>query len=110
VAAQRAVLCLGRGGGSPEPGVARTMGHRFRRGLTLRTWCIKGNSPRGSSNTEGDQSRACDGDWLAPTISDVDDKLQRSVSDEIKLRGGGVTHRRVMWCWLGAAGSPMEQR
>jgi hypothetical protein len=29
VAVQRTVVCLGRGGGSPEPGVAHAMGHRF---------------------------------------------------------------------------------
>jgi hypothetical protein len=54
--------------------------------LTLQTQRIKGNSPRGSSNSGGDQSRACDGGRLGPTFSDVDDKLQRSVDDEIRLR------------------------
>jgi hypothetical protein len=41
---------LGRGGGSPEPGVDRVTGHHFRWGLTLWTRHIQRNSPRGSSN------------------------------------------------------------
>jgi hypothetical protein len=110
VAAQRAVVRLGRGGGSQEPGVARATRHHFRRGLTLQTRHIKGNSPRGSSNCGGDRSRACNGGRLAPTFRDVDDELQRSADNEIRLRGGGATRRRVMWCLLGAARSPTQRR
>jgi hypothetical protein len=51
-----------------------------------------------SSNGGGDQSRARDGGRLTPTFSDVDDELQRSAGDEIRLRGGG------------AMGSPTEQQ
>jgi hypothetical protein len=92
------------GGGAPQPR------HRFRWGLTLWTQRIKGNSPRGSSNGGGNRSRVRDGGWLAPTISDVDNELQRSADNEIRLRGGGTTCRRATWCWLGVAGSPMERR
>jgi hypothetical protein len=56
-----------------------------------------------------DQSRACDGSRLAPTFGDVDDELQQSAGDGIRLRGGGATCRRATWCWLGAVGSPTEQ-
>jgi hypothetical protein len=49
----------------------------------------------GSSSGGGDQSRACDCGQLAPTFGDVGDELQRSADDEIRLRGGGVTCRRV---------------
>jgi hypothetical protein len=101
---------LNCGGGSSEPGVAHAMGHHFRRGLTLQTWRIEGNSPRGSSSSRGDRSRAHDGGQLAPTFGDVDDKLQRSTGEEIRLCGGGATHRRAMWCWFGAARSPSERR
>jgi hypothetical protein len=47
---------------------------------------------------------------LTPTFGDVEDELQWSDDDEIRLRGGGATHRRVMWCWLRAAGSPTERQ
>jgi hypothetical protein len=67
----------------------------------------RGNSPMGSSNGRVDRSRACDGGRLAPTFGD---ELQRSAGDEIRLRGGIVRCRRAVWCWLGAAGSPTEQR
>jgi hypothetical protein len=46
---------------------------------------------------------------LAPTFGDVEGELERSAVDEIRLRGGDATHRRVTWCWLGAAGSPKEK-
>jgi hypothetical protein len=49
-----------------------------------------------------------DGGQLAPTFGDVKDELQQSASDEIRLREGGATRRRVMWCWLGVTGSPTE--
>jgi hypothetical protein len=61
-------------------------------------------------NDRGDWSRARDVGWLAPTFDDVEDELQRSVGDEIRLRGGGATRRRVMWCWLRVVGSPTERR
>jgi hypothetical protein len=48
-------------------------------------WHIKGNSPIGFSNDGGDQSPARDGDRLAPTFGDIDDELQRSADDEIRL-------------------------
>jgi hypothetical protein len=67
------------------------------------------NAPRGSLNGGGDQSRACDAGRLAPTFSDVEDELQRSATNEIRLRRGGVTRRRVTWCWLSMAGSPTER-
>jgi hypothetical protein len=54
---------------------------------------------------EGNRSGACDDSQLAPSFGDIDDELQRSIGDEIRLRGGGTT-----WCLLGAAGSPMERR
>jgi hypothetical protein len=73
-------------------------------------WRIKGNSPRGSLKGWGDRSRARDGGQLAPTFGDVDDELQRSIGDEIRLRGGGATHRRATKCWLGTARSPTEQQ
>jgi hypothetical protein len=63
----------------------------------------------GSSNGGGDRSGARDGGQLAPTFGDVDDELQRLAGNEIRLRGGGATHRRVKWCWLCAAGSPTER-
>jgi hypothetical protein len=47
---------------------------------------IEGNSPRGSSSGGGDRSRARDGGQLAQTFGDIDDELQRSASDEIRLR------------------------
>jgi hypothetical protein len=72
--------------------------------------CIQGNSPRGSSNGGGGRSRACDGGRLAPTFGDIEDELQWSASDEIRLRKGGVTRRRAMWCWFAVAGSPTERR
>jgi hypothetical protein len=78
---------LSRGSGSPKPGVAHATGHHFRRGLTLRARCIKGNIPRGSSNGGGDRSRVRDSGRLAPTFSDVENELQRSAGDEIRLRG-----------------------
>jgi hypothetical protein len=71
---------------------------------------IKGNSPRGSSNGGGDRSRARDDGQLAPTFDDVDDELQRSFGDEIRLCGGSVTRRRATWCWLGTVRSPTERR
>jgi hypothetical protein len=74
---------LGCGGGLPEPGVAHATGHHFRRGLTLQTWRIKGNSPRGSSNGGGDRSRARDGGRLAPTFGNIND-CDRTTS---KMRG-----------------------
>jgi hypothetical protein len=64
----------------------------------------------GSSNSGGDQSRARDVGRLAPTFGDVKDELQRSADDEIRLRGGDATRRRVTWCWLGVTGSPTERR
>jgi hypothetical protein len=78
---------LSHGSGSPEPGVAHATRHHFRRGLTLRAQCIKGNIPRGSSNGGGDRSRVRDSGRHAPTFSDVDNELQRSAGDEIRLRG-----------------------
>jgi hypothetical protein len=50
-----------------------------------------------------------DGDRLVPTFSDVDDELQLSVGNEIRLCEGGATHRRVTWCSLGVVRSPMER-
>jgi hypothetical protein len=72
--------------------------------------CIQGSSPRGSSNGGGDRSRARDTSWLAPTFSDIEDELQRSIDDEIRLRRDGATLRRVTLCWLRVAGSRMERR
>jgi hypothetical protein len=94
----------------PEPGIARATGHCFPRGLTLQTQHSEGNSPRGSSSSGGDRNRMCNGGRVAPTFGIIDDELQRSVGDEIRLRGGSVTHRRVTWCLLGAARSPTERR
>jgi hypothetical protein len=71
---------------------------------------IEGNSPRGSSSDGGDQSRAHDGGQLALAFGDVNDELQWSADDDIRLRGGGTTCRRATWCWLGAARSPTERR
>jgi hypothetical protein len=71
---------------------------------------IKGNSLRGSSNGRGDRSRAHDAGRLAPIFGDVEDELQRSAGDEIRLCGGGATRRRATWCWFHAAGSPTERR
>jgi hypothetical protein len=71
---------------------------------------IQGNSPRVSSNGGGDRSRVRNAGWLAPIIGDVEDELQWSTGDEIRLHRGGATHRRVTWCWLGVAGSPTERR
>jgi hypothetical protein len=99
---------LDRGGCLPELGVAHATGYRFRQGLTLWTRRIKGNSPRGSSSGGGDRSRVRNNGRLAPTFGDIDNKLERSASDDIRLRGGGTTHRRATWCWLGTAGSPTE--
>jgi hypothetical protein len=90
------------------PGVARATGHHFRRGLTLRTRCIKGNSHRGSSNGGGDWSRARDGGRLSPTFGNVDNELQQSADDENRLCRGGVTCIRVTWCWLSEVESPTE--
>jgi hypothetical protein len=53
---------------------------------------------------------ARDSGRLAPTFNNVEDELQRSADDEIRLHGGSATRRRVMRCWLGAVGSPMERR
>jgi hypothetical protein len=64
----------------------------------------------GSSNGGGDRGRVHDAGRLGPTFGDIEDELQRSVDDEIRPRGGGATRRRAMWCCLGAAGSPTEQR
>jgi hypothetical protein len=66
--------------------------------LTLRTRCLQGNSPTGSSNGRGDQSRARDDGRLAPSFGDVEDDLQRSADDEIRLREAGVICRWVTWC------------
>jgi hypothetical protein len=71
---------------------------------------IKGNLPRGYSNGGGDRSRARDGGRHAPTFSDVDDELQQSAGDEIRLRGGNVTRRGATCCWLSVARSPTERR
>jgi hypothetical protein len=71
---------------------------------------IKGNSPSGSLNGGGDWSRTRDDGQLAPTFDDVDDELQQSVDDEIRLRGGSATRRRAMWCCLGTVRSPTERR
>jgi hypothetical protein len=109
VAAQRAAAHLGRDSGSPEPGVARAMGHCFRRGLTLRTQRNEGNSPRGSSRGGGDWSRAHDGGRLTRSFGVVDNELQWSADNKIRLRGGGAMHRRATWCWFGAARPPMER-
>jgi hypothetical protein len=72
-------------------------------------WRIKGNSPRGSSNGGGDWSRASDGSRLAPSFGDIDDELQQSTGDDIRLCGGSATCRRATWCWLGTARSPTER-
>jgi hypothetical protein len=72
--------------------------------------CIHGSSPRGSSNGGGDRSRARDTSRLAPTFSDIEDELQRSIDDEIRLRRDSATLRRVTLCWLCVAGSRMERR
>jgi hypothetical protein len=69
----------------------------------------KGNSPRGSSSYGHDRSRARDGGRLAPTFGVIDDELQRSADDEIRLRGGGATRRWATWFLLGAVRSPTEQ-
>jgi hypothetical protein len=62
----------------------------------------------GSSNGgEGDCSRAHDGSQLAPTFGVVNDKLHRSADNEIRLRGGSVTRRRVMWHWFDTAWPPI---
>jgi hypothetical protein len=66
-------------------------GAPFFMSLTLRTRHIQGNSPRGSSNGGGNRSRARDAGQLAPTFDDVEDELQRSADDEIRLRRGGAT-------------------
>jgi hypothetical protein len=50
-----------------------------------------------------------DADRLAPTFGDIEDELQRSAVDEIRLHRGGATRRRVTWCWLRPAGSPTER-
>jgi hypothetical protein len=70
--------------------------------------CSEGNSPRGPSSGGGNRSRARDGGQLAPTFGVVDDELQRSIDNEIRLHGGGATRRRAMWCWLSVVRSPME--
>jgi hypothetical protein len=38
-------------------------------------------------NGRGDRSRACAAGWLAPTFGDVEDELQWSADNEIRLRG-----------------------
>jgi hypothetical protein len=49
--------------------------------------------------------------WSAcSNLRHVDDELQRSIGDEIRLRGGGVTCRKATWCWLGVAGSPTKRQ
>jgi hypothetical protein len=53
---------------------------------------------------------ARDAGRLAPTFGDIEDELQRSAGDLIRLRGGGATRRRVTWCWLRVMGSPMERQ
>jgi hypothetical protein len=73
---QRAVACLGCGGGSSEPGVARAMGIRFRRDLTLQMRRSEGNSHRGSSSGGGGQSRAHDGDFFVVTLVGNEELLQ----------------------------------
>jgi hypothetical protein len=70
----------------------------------------QGELTEGFLEWQGHRSRARDGSQLSPTFGDVNDELQQSASDKIRLLGGGATHRRVTWCWLGAARSPMEQR
>jgi hypothetical protein len=47
---------------------------------------------------------------LAPTFDDVEGELQWLAGDDIRLRGGSATRRRVTRCWLDAAGSPMERQ
>jgi hypothetical protein len=46
---------------------------------------ILGYSPRVSLNGGGDRSRVRDAGQLAPTFGDVEDELQRSASDEIRV-------------------------
>jgi hypothetical protein len=100
---------LGRGGGSKEPSIARAMGHYFWWGLTLRTQRSEGYSPRGPSSGRGDQSTVRDGSWLAPTFGVIDNELQWSADNEIRLRGGSVMCRRAMWHWFGAVRTPTER-
>jgi hypothetical protein len=69
---------------------------------------MEGSSPRGSSSGSGDWSRAHDGGRLAPTFGDVENELQWSAGDEIRLWWGDATRRRAMCRWLGVARSPME--
>jgi hypothetical protein len=70
----------------------------------------RGELTSGVFEWRGNQSRACDGGRLAPTIGVVDDELQRSANDKISLHGGGTTRKRVTWCWLDVARSPTERR
>jgi hypothetical protein len=70
----------------------------------------EGNSPRGSLSDRGDRSRACDGGRLVPTFGVIDDKLQRSTGNKIRLREGGATRRRVMWHWFSPVRPPTKQR
>jgi hypothetical protein len=71
---------LDRSGGSSEPGIARAMGHYFRRGLTVRMRRSKGNSPRGSLSGGGwGRSRVCDGRFFIATLAD-DEELLGSTS------------------------------
>jgi hypothetical protein len=57
-----------------------------------------------------DRSRARDDGRLAPNFGVIDDELQRSVDNEIRLRGGDVTRRRATWRWFDAAMPPMERQ
>jgi hypothetical protein len=91
-------------------GVPQLRWHHFRQGLTLQMKRSDGNSPRGSSSGGGDRSRAPDDTRLAPTFGVIDDKLQRSAGNKIRLHGGGVTRRRATWHWFGAVRPPMERR
>jgi hypothetical protein len=60
-------------------------------------------------NGGGDRSRVHDTGRLAPTFDDIEDELQRSAGDEIRLCGGGVTLRRATLYWLSVVSSGMER-
>jgi hypothetical protein len=72
--------------------------------------CSKGNSPSRYSSGGGNRSRARNGGRLAPTCGIIDDVLQRSADNEISQSGGGATHRRMTWRWIGVVRPPMERQ
>jgi hypothetical protein len=86
---------LEHGSGSLEPGLARATWHCFWWGFTLRTCCIEGNSPRGSSSGAGGGV----GCVTVASLLQLWPAMRRSASQSPASRMGQASRRSPLAPW-----------